>query len=301
MVGQYSGYTSSRRFTWEEFKKKFREANVLESIMELKRREFENLEQKDKSIMRYVKEFTLLSRYASEDVNTDEKRMKQFMRGLHPMAKMQLRMLKASYFQELVDASITMEDDFKQVIEDGRKKAKIEPRRYSDTKPIPNLKFKSKFGSGGNVTPRGNSSGAGGIVFRSCGIRGHLEKDYWKPKIICFGCKKEGHMIRNCPDKARTGGRGTGCGSHRGGGFGGGSNKRPSQSYGKLNCTNLEEVNQSDKTMIGTLQILSHPGKVLFNMGATTSFISQEFVDLYGIPCNRLEYPITVLSAGERS
>jgi hypothetical protein len=39
-----------RVFTWKEFKKKFREANVSENIMELKRREFENLEQKDKMI-----------------------------------------------------------------------------------------------------------------------------------------------------------------------------------------------------------------------------------------------------------
>jgi ribosomal protein S18 len=44
--------------------------------MELKRREFENLTQNDKSIMKYVKEFSLLSRYVSEDVNTDEKRKK---------------------------------------------------------------------------------------------------------------------------------------------------------------------------------------------------------------------------------
>jgi hypothetical protein len=87
-----------RVFTWEEFKKKFREANVSESIMDLKQREFENLEQKDKTIMRYVKEFALLSRYASDEVNTDEKRKKRFMRGLHPMAKMQLRMLKAADF-----------------------------------------------------------------------------------------------------------------------------------------------------------------------------------------------------------
>jgi hypothetical protein len=77
-----------REFTWEEFKRKFREANVPESIMELKRREFDNLEQKDKNIMRYVKEFTLLSCYATDAVNTDEKRKKRFMRGLHPMAKM---------------------------------------------------------------------------------------------------------------------------------------------------------------------------------------------------------------------
>jgi hypothetical protein len=60
-------------FTWEEFKKKFRESNVPESIMELKRREFENLAQNDKLIMKYVKEFTLLSRYASDDMNPDDK------------------------------------------------------------------------------------------------------------------------------------------------------------------------------------------------------------------------------------
>jgi hypothetical protein len=129
-----------RVFTWEEFKKKFREANVPESIMELKRREFENLEQTDKPIMRYVKEFTLLFRYASDEVNIGKKRKNWFMRGLHPMAKMQLRMLKAADFQELVDTAITIEDDFKQVVGDRRKKAKVEPRRYSDTKPIPNLK-----------------------------------------------------------------------------------------------------------------------------------------------------------------
>jgi hypothetical protein len=135
-----------RVFTWEEFKKKFREANVLESIMELKRREFENLAQNDKSIMKYVKEFTLLSHYASDDVNTDDKQKKRFMRGLHPMAKMQLRMLKAADFQELVDAAITMEDDFKQVLEDRRKKARIEPRRYYDTKSTPNLNLNPNSG-----------------------------------------------------------------------------------------------------------------------------------------------------------
>jgi hypothetical protein len=72
------------------------------------------------------------------------------MRGLHPGARIQLRMLKAADFQELVDTAITMEDDFKQVQEDRRKKAMIEPRRYPNTKPTPNIKFKPKYRSGGN-------------------------------------------------------------------------------------------------------------------------------------------------------
>ena len=67
---------------------------------------------------------------------------------------------------------------------------------------------------------------------------------------------------------------------------------------GRLNCTNLEEVNNSEQAVIGTLNILTHPGKVLFDTGATTSFISKEFVDTYGIRCGVLDHPMKILSAG---
>ncbi|KAK1606552.1 hypothetical protein QYE76_030225 [Lolium multiflorum] len=50
-------YPAEKVFTWEEFKRKFRESNVPESIVELKRREFESLEQKDKAILTYVGSF----------------------------------------------------------------------------------------------------------------------------------------------------------------------------------------------------------------------------------------------------
>jgi hypothetical protein len=113
-----------------------------------------------------------------------------------------------------------------------------------------------------------------------------------------FGCNQEGHMKNQCPNKAAWGRKSNSGGPNRGGNSGGNGARRRTRPFGKLNCTNLEEVNDSDKTVIGTLQILSHPGKVLFDTGATTSFISQEFVDLYGIPCNKLQCPITILSAG---
>jgi hypothetical protein len=67
---------SGNVFTWDEFKKKFREAQVPKSIMELKRREFETLKQNDLSVWKYLVEFDRLSRYAAEDVNTEEKRIK---------------------------------------------------------------------------------------------------------------------------------------------------------------------------------------------------------------------------------
>jgi predicted aspartyl protease len=68
--------------------------------------------------------------------------------------------------------------------------------------------------------------------------------------------------------------------------------------FGKLNCTNVEEVIHSNQAVIGTLNISTYPGKVLFDTGATTSFISREFIDAYGMRCDELAYPLTILSAG---
>ena len=57
-----------------------------------------------------------------DDVNTEEKRKKRFMRGLNPFMTMQLRLTKAHLFQELVDAAITLEDDYKILREKGGRK-----------------------------------------------------------------------------------------------------------------------------------------------------------------------------------
>jgi hypothetical protein len=46
------------------------------------------------------------------------------------------------------------------------------------------------------------------------------------------------------------------------------------------------------------LSILTHPGKVLFDTGATTSFISKHFVEKFGIRCETIVHPMTVVTAG---
>ncbi|KAK1611633.1 hypothetical protein QYE76_035306 [Lolium multiflorum] len=107
-------YPAEKVFAWEEFKRKFRESNVPESIVELKRREFESLEQKDKAILTYVREFSKLSRHAVEEVNTEDKK-KRFLRGLSPQFK-----------------------------EEKRKKAKFEPKRYVSNKPNTGFSFKPR-------------------------------------------------------------------------------------------------------------------------------------------------------------
>jgi hypothetical protein len=139
--------------------------------MELKRREFKNLEQKDKAIPMYVREFSGLSRYAAEEVSTEDKRKKRFMRGLNPNFKMQLRMLRATEFQELVDAAITLEDDFKHVQEEKCKKAKFEPKKFVRNKPNTSLTFKPGYNPNNNR--RTPSQYMANIICRTYGFKGH--------------------------------------------------------------------------------------------------------------------------------
>ncbi|KAK1685872.1 hypothetical protein QYE76_046720 [Lolium multiflorum] len=241
-------YSAEKVFTWEEFKRKFRESNVPESIVELKRREFESLEQKDKTILTYVREFSKLSRYAVEEVNTEDKKKKRFLWGLSPQFKVQLGIMRATEFQELVDAAITLANDFKQLQDEKRKKAKFEPKRFVSNKPNTSLSFKPRYNNNNNYYYYYNSrknqafQTANQIVCRSCGGKGHFSKDCKKPRIICFGCREEGHMLRDCP-KNKSGGGGSRGGNTRGNW----KNKKP---FGKLNCTSLEEVVNSDQAVI---------------------------------------------------
>jgi hypothetical protein len=49
-------------------------------------------------MMSYIKEFTRLSCYASDEVSTDSKRVKSFLRGLDPYAAMQMKLTKPRNF-----------------------------------------------------------------------------------------------------------------------------------------------------------------------------------------------------------
>jgi hypothetical protein len=59
---------------WQEFRNSFRTHHVLFGMMKLKKKEFDNLKQGSMSVNEYVTQFTQLSRYAPDDIDTDEKK-----------------------------------------------------------------------------------------------------------------------------------------------------------------------------------------------------------------------------------
>jgi hypothetical protein len=192
-------------FSWEEFKERFRTFHKLESVVELKRREFEDLKQGSATMMAYIKEFTRLSRYASDEVSTDSKRMKRFLRGLDPYAAMQMKLTKPCNFQELMDTTITWENDYKLVQMSQLKRAKTEAKRVQPTQSTPNLSFKPRVRTGGVPPNRKTFTPKGQIICHNCGLPRHFRSECMKPRIICHTYGKEGHIHPDCPNKPAGG------------------------------------------------------------------------------------------------
>ena len=69
--------------TWDNFKAEFRKAHIPSGIMAIKKREFRALKQGSGTVKEYMQKFSVLSRYAPEDVSTDAAKRERFMEGLN--------------------------------------------------------------------------------------------------------------------------------------------------------------------------------------------------------------------------
>jgi hypothetical protein len=112
--------------SWEEFRENFRQYHVPAGLMTVKE-EFLALKQGPMSISEYREKFLQLSRYASEDVNTDAKRQYRFLRGLVDPLQYQLMNHTFPTFQHLIDRAIMTERKRKEMEDHKRKVSGPQP------------------------------------------------------------------------------------------------------------------------------------------------------------------------------
>ena len=90
------------------------------------------------------------------------------------------------------------------------------------------------------------------MICHNCGVKGHYKSECRQPKVICYGCGHPGHMKPNCPNKQNftppTSGIRPSIGTAASKGRNPGDNK--GKPYGKLNCTSVAEVINSEEAIL---------------------------------------------------
>jgi hypothetical protein len=95
---------------WQEFRNNFRTHHVSFGMMKLKKKEFEDLKQGSMSVNEYVTQFTQLSHYAPDNVDTDERKQDWFLNRLNDGLAYTLEDRNFINFQDMVDKALVLEN-----------------------------------------------------------------------------------------------------------------------------------------------------------------------------------------------
>jgi hypothetical protein len=90
--------------------------------LKLMKKEFSDLNQGGMMVNEYLNQFIQLSRYATNDLSTNEKKHDTLLKGLND--KIQVQLLNTDYpnFQHLVDKTIIIKNKIKEMEKDGKHK-----------------------------------------------------------------------------------------------------------------------------------------------------------------------------------
>ncbi|XP_071926100.1 uncharacterized protein [Coffea arabica] len=273
------------------------------------------------SVAEYEVQFTKLSRFASELVTTEQRRVRRFVQGLNVEVQEGLTAVRIDTFADAVEKAQRVEVARAQVKSFQAKKrfapsSSREPT-YGNAPPAKVGRGTSGVNSPG--APRGaqaRGNGARNAGGRNNGTRvGPIGRGQPRntsqrgraivPQVNCAFCKKPGHTIDGCWKKQ---GNCLRCGSseHQIAGCpkmqeGSTPNARPNTSGGsrptvppRVYAIDDQPVPDFSEVVEGTLPIFHRLGKVLIDPGATHSFVNPSFMSGIDVRPVRLPFDLEV-------
>jgi hypothetical protein len=269
--------------TWDEFKAAFRAHHIPEGLLDKKLNEFLALTQGTCTVMQYAQVFNHLCQYAGYHADTDEKKRDRFRQGLSTKLRERLNLFRVNSFNELVNLAITQEDCIQAHRAEKKRKAPMGP----SSAPPPRYRLvQNTLAAPSQKAPQQRQ-----WIFRpqqqSQQQQGHIAPSYQQqngPRLNaqpgsrpdnnnrCFKCGSPNHFAKQCPQA----GQAQGQGYHRDN-----PNKNKKQTVqvkqGRMNFTTLAELPEGAPILSGTFFVHHKPAIILFDSGASHSFINAKF------------------------
>nr|CAH66048.1 OSIGBa0131F24.2 [Oryza sativa] len=292
------GRAEGEPITWQEFMAAFKKTHIPTGVVALKKREFRALNQGSRSVTEYLHDFNRLARYAPEDVRTDEERQEKFLEGLNDELSYALMSTDFRDFQQLVDKAIRQEDKYNRMEQKKRRAANSRHNRavtrgrisLRDLKLHRTLKEDLHQLSAPNASSTTTILVIVAMTTATCNssseparqegtgkqARGVLQ--LWYPGHYADKCPKP-RRVKNAPAP---------------------NNSNAPAPKAHVNHVAAAEAQNAPDVVLGTFPVNSIPASVLFDSGATHSFLSKSFASNHGMEVISLGRPLLVNTPGNQ-
>ncbi|WVZ97837.1 hypothetical protein U9M48_043347 [Paspalum notatum var. saurae] len=291
---------AGHQVTWDEFRAAFRARYLPPSLIELKQREFRALQQGNMSVLEYVQAFIRLSQYSPEDVNTDPRRAACLLDGFDPTLLTHLRRRYDS-FTELVDAAIDMEHRLRRAHEDQRRKrlANTPPLSSSQQQRVVHRSLSHIYHI--DMPQQQEQHGEAQQHLSSCRVSPHptalVPSAEPSAKYPCYKCGKTGHFSKNCLALRRSQAPVLIKGNQRQNEKKG-PKRDPAPKEGHVRYTHVNQIPEDEPVLASTFLVNEHPTVVLFDSGASHTFISKSYATKHGYHVDNMKAKYHITAPG---
>ncbi|XP_073304524.1 uncharacterized protein [Primulina huaijiensis] len=258
--------------TWQRFREAFLRQYFLTAVRVQKLSEFESLVQEpNMTVVEYSSKFHSLGTYSPTIMGDEALKIHRFKKGLSSRIQSALAVIEPNSFDELMGAAIRAENDIKR--QEGENKLKRpQPSQYQSGQQFKRPRFSNnQFTSDPAKGTTLSQSSKEGVKCQNCGFThtGECRKN----SGACFRCGKMGHRITQCPFPDPRNGPADGTTPNK---------PKDNKPNARVYAITQEEADNSNDIVAGTILINNIPAYVLFDCGATHSFLSKRFAKKLG-------------------
>ena len=303
-IEQSMGEIVVNQMTWNDFKALVTDKFCPKGEMDRIEVRLLQFQAGDMNHREYTSKFEEMARFVPHLVTPESKRITRYIHGLPPKVRILVKSTSPSTYQATVNLAADM---FEEVVESEKVPMKqevvvrkgessgsrpftlqntLKKRKFGQTgfgSSVPQCKIYKKFHSGVCRMARPNT------CFR-CGKMGHFASRC--PEAECFECGQKGHMKSDCPklkpipvplrsvsDQRRAGGSSS------------------AGTVGRAFTMTTEEARALPDVVSGTFLVNDIPARILFDSGASRSFISMKFMMLLKVCSKKLDVAFRVETA----